>query len=210
MAGMVPSHRAASPPTVFGEQVASKDGLAWLDLVCTDLEGAGYAVAPFDICAAGIGAPNIRQRLWFVANAQGGRGGAGLRGNDEAGSRRTISPDNIAVCGLANPDQCQSRERGGTSGEEGARVQRGTSADGCGVLGIERPGPVNGLWRAADWLLCRDGKWRPVEPGTFPLAHGIPNRVGRLRAYGNAINPYLAAEFIKAYMQGQRIEGSCL
>jgi DNA (cytosine-5)-methyltransferase 1 len=31
------------PRVVFGEQVASKDGLAWLDLVQADLEGAGYA-----------------------------------------------------------------------------------------------------------------------------------------------------------------------
>ncbi|MFM0720905.1 hypothetical protein PQQ73_31805 [Paraburkholderia strydomiana] len=47
-------------------------------------------------------------------------------------------------------------------------------------------------------LLCRDEKWRPVEPGTSPLADGAPSRVGRLRAYGNAINAQAAAEFIRA------------
>ena len=52
----------------------------------------------------------------------------------------------------------------------------------------------------ADWLGCRDGKFRPVEPGTFPLANGIPARVGRLRGYGNAIVPQVAAEFITAFM----------
>ncbi|MDT4823282.1 C-5 cytosine-specific DNA methylase [compost metagenome] len=62
-------------------------------------------------------------------------------------------------------------------------------------------GPVNGFWRAADWLLCRDGKWRPVEPGTFPLAHGAPARVGRLRAYGNAINAQQAQIFIEESMK---------
>ncbi len=61
-------------------------------------------------------------------------------------------------------------------------------------------GPVNGFWRDADWLYCRDGKWRPVRPGSFPLADGIPARVGRLRAYGNAINIEAAAAFIKSYM----------
>ncbi|MFI2870495.1 DNA cytosine methyltransferase [Klebsiella aerogenes] len=75
---------------------------------------------------------------------------------------------------------------------------------------------VNGFWRDADWLLCRDGKWRPVEPGTFPLVDGAAarlgrvepgvarvassNRVGRLKGYGNAINAQAAAEFIRAYV----------
>lgn len=57
-----------------------------------------------------------------------------------------------------------------------------------------------GFWSDADWLGCRDGKFRPVEPGTFPLANGVPARVGRLRGYGNAIVPQVAAEFIKAFM----------
>jgi len=35
----------------------------------------------------------------------------------------------------------------------------------------------------------------------FPLSRGEPNRVGRLRAYGNAIVPPLAAEFIGAFME---------
>ena len=75
---------------------------------------------------------------------------------------------------------------------------------------------VNGFWRDADWLLCRDGKWRPVESGTFPLVDGAAarlgrvepgvarvassNRVSRLKGYGNAINAQAAAEFIRAYM----------
>ena len=56
------------PPVVFGEQVASKAGLAWLDLVQTDLEAAGYAAGAVDLCAAGVGAPHIRQRLFWCAN----------------------------------------------------------------------------------------------------------------------------------------------
>ena len=43
------------PDVVFGEQVASKDGLTWLDLVRSDLEGASYAVGAADLCAAGFG-----------------------------------------------------------------------------------------------------------------------------------------------------------
>jgi DNA (cytosine-5)-methyltransferase 1 len=56
------------PPVVFGEQVASKDGRQWLSGVRADLEGVGYAVGAADLCAAGVGAPHIRQRLYWVAN----------------------------------------------------------------------------------------------------------------------------------------------
>jgi len=83
-----------------------------------------------------------------------------------------------------------------------------------------RPLEVNGFWRDADWLLCRDGKWRPVEPGTFPLVarfakslgHGKSslramtgrNRTGRLKGYGNAINAQAAAAFITAFLVGRQ------
>ena len=58
------------PSTVFGEQVASKLGRTWLTAVRADLEDLGYAVGAADLCAAGVGAPHIRQRLWWVADAQ--------------------------------------------------------------------------------------------------------------------------------------------
>ena len=62
--------RECRPVTIFGEQVASPDALAWFDHVSTDLEGAGYAVGAVDTCAAGFGAPHIRQRLYFVADTE--------------------------------------------------------------------------------------------------------------------------------------------
>ena len=60
--------RECRPPTIFGEQVASSDGLEWLDGVCADLESERYAVGAADLPAASVGAFHIRQRLWFVAN----------------------------------------------------------------------------------------------------------------------------------------------
>ena len=76
------------------------------------------------------------------------------------------------------------------------------AASGCSC--VMRPGPVNGFWRDADWLHGRDGWWRPVRPGSFPLADGVPARVGRMRTYGNAINIEAAAAFIKAYMAAEQ------
>jgi DNA (cytosine-5)-methyltransferase 1 len=61
-----------------------------------------------------------------------------------------------------------------------------------------------GHWADADWLLCRDQRWRPVEPGTFPLdprpAEGVGPGGGarelRLKGYGDAINAQVAKGFI--------------
>lgn len=52
------------PPTVFGEQVASPLGRAWLAGVRNDLEEIGYAVGAIDMPACCVGAPHLRQRLW--------------------------------------------------------------------------------------------------------------------------------------------------
>src|SRR5690606_23933240 len=57
------------PAVIFGEQVASKDGREWLSGVRADLEAMGYVVGAADLPAAGVGAPHIRQRLWWVAYA---------------------------------------------------------------------------------------------------------------------------------------------
>jgi DNA (cytosine-5)-methyltransferase 1 len=86
--------------------------------------------------------------------------------------------------------------------DDGSTPERAQGQHGLGQPSAHRfpedgTGPTNGFWRAADWLLCRDGKWRPVEPGTFPLAHGATARVVRLRAYGNAINAKAAQAFIE-------------
>src|SRR5512147_1612217 len=61
--------RESRPQYVFGEQVASNDGLAWFDTVSADMENASYAIGALDTCAASVGAPHIRQRLYFVAHA---------------------------------------------------------------------------------------------------------------------------------------------
>ena len=57
------------------------------------------------------------------------------------------------------------------------------------------------FWTECDWLYHRDGFYRPVEPGTFPLVDGAAARVGKLRAYGNAIVAPKAEAFIRAALE---------
>ena len=57
-------------------------------------------------------------------------------------------------------------------------------------------------WSSSELVPCADGRARRIpQSGIFPLAHGIPSRVGQLRAYGNAIVPHVAAVFIRAYRE---------
>jgi DNA (cytosine-5)-methyltransferase 1 len=178
-----------APDTIFGEQVASKDALSWLDDVQNDLEREDYAFSALDLCASGIGAPHIRQRLYWVANK--------LNTFDKCLGGRLGNAETWGEGGRI--------QRGGEKGRN-ERTDRTTGKNGTlsrfhNRKQFQCPGPTNGFWGSADWLLCRDGRWRPVEPGTFPLAHGIPARVGRLRGYGNAIVVPLAIEFVKAFME---------
>ena len=57
------------PVAAVGEQVSSKIGRAWFDSVSSDLESLDYATAAIDTCAAGVGAPHIRNRLYWIANS---------------------------------------------------------------------------------------------------------------------------------------------
>ncbi len=234
--------RQRKPSVIFGEQVEAAIRHGWLDLVQADLEGSGYACGAVCLPVAGIGGPHIRNRLWFVADAEcgaaerhgyevgaapggmqsetreqriwtdardGGIAGQlantigtglqGLSGNVDGATGRPESigsvteGGDIGGLGNSNIDRCD------TGGEtaEAARHWNPFEPASC----RDSAGPVNGFWRDCDWILCRDEKWRPVEPGTFPLAARTPARMGQLRAYGNAISPFPASEVIKAFME---------
>ncbi|MGM8734483.1 DNA cytosine methyltransferase [Enterobacter hormaechei] len=231
------------PQHVFGEQVASGNANTWFDLVQTDLEGMGYAFGLVPFAAAGVGAPHIRERAYWVANACSEYESAAGNETGITARLRSGSTDRLANTSgerLNRVDSLLQREESrrlaegmpeasrldiadrvayanNRIGDEGETLRPGRDAvlNGC-ING--RPLEVNGFWRDADWLLCRDGQWRPVEPGTFPLVarfakslgHGKSslramagrNRTGRLKGYGNAINAQAAAEFVRAYMEG--------
>jgi DNA (cytosine-5)-methyltransferase 1 len=311
------------PQHVFGEQVASGNANAWFDLVQADLEAMDYAFGIVPFPSAGVGAPHIRDRAYWVANANGecwnGSGYRGASGRDEysiccgvdwlanteceqykkcvSGCPEGISSETLGeavkstgLClpiGMANTNnnRQQPGSRGGSSGkctsegnndrrcsttcgvadthsgqqrQDAERIKRvgyvsarriegaaevagfccncwlansvgkrspigipkseqreerqsrepnhcgGELHRGTGALAESSAMPTNGFWQSADWLFCRDEKWRPVRPGSFPLVDGATARVGRLRAYGNAINAEAAQAFIAAYMNAVR------
>jgi DNA (cytosine-5)-methyltransferase 1 len=189
------------PPVVVGEQVASRLGRDWLAGVFADLEGLGYAVAGADLCAAGVGAPHLRQRLYWVGYATG----SGLTGSSRLQERRPEA----GTIGAGTHGWVAHTGRARAGWHPGAALGEETGLRRAGHPdGIDRGHPsfAGGSTGWGDtWLQCLDGKARRVEPGIFPLAHGIPRRVGRLRAYGNAIVPQVAATFVRAFMEATGI-----
>jgi DNA (cytosine-5)-methyltransferase 1 len=130
------------PAVIFGEQVASKAGREWLSGVRTSLEVLGYAVGLADLCAACLGAPHIRQRLFWVAIADDANGkrshntsttavtpnpGASSRGNG------VESPGRSPAGGLANGKGRGRGERGDAPRKgDGGHVDGGVAIGGVG------------------------------------------------------------------------------
>lgn len=173
---------ACRPALVVGEQVSSKDGLAWLDLVFADLEGADYAVRAFDLPAASVGAPHARQRLYFVAYArERGREivsaawlhDRGQRGNDAVGCGALDGGDASAAPGAgarAGLDGTGQHHRE-LLGDEAQHEERSPQGDHTSVVAgaAYRPGDrvrivgdptwrgaVGGYWaERVEWIYCR-------------------------------------------------------
>jgi DNA (cytosine-5)-methyltransferase 1 len=82
----------------------------------------------------------------------------------------------------------------------GALGGPGDTAAGDGGQASDAVNAGAGFWAEHRWAIGADGKARRVKSGIRLLAHGVPARVGRLRAYGNAIVPQVAAEVIGAYL----------
>lgn len=214
-----------NPPVVFGEQVAS--ATQWLGLVCGDLENMAYAVGFNHIEAASAGADHRRDRIFFVADTceQGlakrececgvlSALGSQSKGQDAAHDGRTMVNANRFIGGQRR--EIDSRGYQGSSAQE--RTGLG-STNGSGlVANTNELGPSEG-WKQRSrqfggtsgdpqscfgWIIGHDGKARRVPESSIRLlADGIPARVGKLRALGNAIDPRPAAAFIAAYMQAR-------
>jgi DNA (cytosine-5)-methyltransferase 1 len=218
--------RECGPAIVFGEQVAS--ATEWLGLVRGDLEEMGRAVGAIPIQAASAGADHLRDRYWFVADADDA-GSQGRRVLSERASEWIAGTDGLADA--ARDDKQRDRQPGPSSQSQvsagglcaasdlpdsqriGVRGERSCAPAGtpAGMQGAdeqwERLRPDPGSIRDAgelEWVIGADGKARRVKPGIRLLAHGVPNRVGLLRGFGNAIDHRPAAAFIESYMSARK------
>jgi DNA (cytosine-5)-methyltransferase 1 len=210
------------PATIFGEQVSSRLGRTWLAGVFADLENLGYAVAGADLCAAGVGAPHLRHRLFWVAVS----GQPGLEERTKPSAWQECSPFERGrhACGLgdaisdreiwAGRTECQSnatREAVGVFHPDSASQDQRSSGRQQPLRDQHCQG---GFWDSYAVITDIYGKTRRIVAAPQLLAHGFSsdmgvlspggtfkNRMNLLRGFGNAIVPQIAAVFIRACME---------
>jgi len=196
------------PRFVIGENVRGivniQDGLVF-ETVCTDLESEGYEVQPFNIPAAGVGAPHRRERIWFlairedVANTIGNDEGEEIsRGNEEEDFVQEEHRKNdhssrfsSGASAIRSSDHGHETDVANTESSIGDELQVDTRDGKFETQEIPRDGSS----------LRREGSWWDVEPNVGRVAHGISGRVYRLKGLGNSIVPQIAEEIGKAIIK---------
>jgi DNA (cytosine-5)-methyltransferase 1 len=189
------------PTVCFGEQTTSPAGREWLSGVRADLEELGYVVGGADLCASSVNSPQIRQRLWWVAIKGVANSEASFRGRSSLEANTGRGFEKIGGSGIVNRMgySCGKGGRWNTRSVSGEKEESSTSREEIG--GKLNQFESTGFWGEFSIVRCADGKSRRIESGNEPLAYGVPARVGKLSAYGNAIVPQVAAEFIIAFRE---------
>jgi DNA (cytosine-5)-methyltransferase 1 len=165
------------PSWVIGENVVGLINLG-LDTVLDDLEGAGYATRTFDIPAIAVGAPHNRRRLWIVANATRWGRTSSFDGYAKSIDAVSYSED------LADSDCQMPQGGGGSDSEQGRKKSSKYARLACGE--------PESIWE--------------IEPNVGRVANGVPNRVDRIKALGNAVVPQIPELIGRAIMESEGLQ----
>jgi DNA (cytosine-5)-methyltransferase 1 len=174
------------PRWVVGENVANFVNME-LDRTLLDLESIGYQTKSFVIPACSVDAKHQRNRVFVVAYSR-----------------------------------CELRERGGVERENGMETGKQDAdffkrsskvVSDSSSIGLQRQRelikPINSTENrkrktGESFDVCKPSKW-PAEPDVGRVAHGIPNRVDRLRGLGNAVVPQQIYPIFKAIMEIEKL-----
>lgn len=195
-----------------------------LTRVLRDLAEIGYDAAWTIIGADDVGAPHIRKRIWilskdtersgFLSHAQ--LHGTGRREqlkkgaseshdcttrevSDSDGKRRTSLADEARVASETRREAPAGQSRG--AGRNVSDTAHQGDVRGNGQLRADEEAPRTGHDNRRGTPEDDRREWWSVEPGLGRVANGIPNRVDRLKAIGNAQVPLVAATAFRRLKQ---------
>ena len=204
--------RQCNPTWVVAENVAGHITMG-LDEVLSDLEGQGYATRPFVIPACAVDAPHRRDRVWIIAHNDSQHRSANEREpNAKTDGRHKFGGicENVSDTqneGVIGRDRKQGNDDGGSGrgvfdegrgrADDGAEDVAQTDNSGRGKQRGEKP------VRKEQSAIERSCRWLP-EPRVGRVAHGIPNRVDRLKGLGNAVVPQIVTMIGYAILQAEK------
>lgn len=201
------------PAWVVGENVAGIVSMA-LDQVLSDLESIGYACQTFTVPACAVDAPHRRDRCAIVGYAKhDGLSPATIPGSTEKAGRNEPQGANTSskstgtgmrrnCAAVADTERIGLREDGDQSAHDQKRDNPAHREEwnaelceaGCGSGDVSDAESQCRNWgeqiaKPAGRPRSPNGVWWPAEPDVGRVAHGVPNRVDRLRCLGNAVVP---------------------
>ena len=204
--------KESNPTWVIGENVSGFIRMA-LDDVCLDLESAGYEVQPFVLPACAVDARHRRDRVWIIARSLADTHGSWelqqkRREQKERGwtrySREIVAHTHPRLCHESLEEVRSRRDATSSRSQDVAyatdeglqRREVSRDAEEEGTAAIEQSAGFGDLSRehggfTQDW---------PTEPDVGRVAHGIPNRVDRIKSLGNAVVPPLVAQIGRLIM----------
>ena len=177
------------PTWVIGENVNGHIKLG-LDSVLKDLASENYSTRAFSISASSIGANHKRERIWIVSYS-----------NSHTKTKR---------------GECSYVEKKSNKWTNNKKRSRGHDWERCvqetGKHTSDDVAYTDNTGCKKQWQSKSDEKkqqttkcrsWWELEPNVGRVAHGIPNRVHRLKSLGNSVVPHIpyhiGMSIIKSY-----------
>ena len=206
------------PAWVICENVTGHIALG-LDTVLLNLETEGYSTRTFIVPACSLNAPHRRERLWIVAHSDNG---CGEIKDEKLYTGRETAPGSSSGKNVADSDNLRVEERHKECAKPDKQKQT-NNAMPCSEdvadsesLRVEGSRPIREqessipieqkIFRCDSPRVSRN-HWE-VEPGMGRVADGIPGRVAKLKALGNAVVPQIPmiiGQAILDYEQNQKV-----
>ncbi len=181
------------PTWIVGENVANFTSMAF-QRTKTNLESEGYEVQPFIIPACALNAPHRRDRVWIVGYSK------------HNGSFTTKKQRGIDKTGNNNKERKKEAFQLKGTGRRGnyevmanaERIRQSRQGEFIRPLCKKK----DRTWKTnrSNNSCKRNPNWWEFEPDVGRVAHGVSNRVDRLKGLGNAIVPQVAYQILKGIM----------